>query len=358
MEDIIKELDVKNVVLNIDDGSTVLLIKPERVGPLPTIDTSIFKPEYYLTSPTPDQIRLYFNSIISKEYQLNVFNGLLMCDFDHYVCDYCNYGIAKYWYYCNNCYKDMCKVCYSELNDEHECKNHNIVLRDTIDMVEFSNWRACNECHEYIDDHNILDSDGKIVHKCYYTGYDAYDICIPCYEANETIRNEKQLKFIDPFDPKCCTFYYAGLKSMLYWFPILEDGESCRVLINLNLDDENYGKLCLQSFDDCARMGYYMIYDETLTLDVILQRLKTMTDKGTFESEEREMAEGPVYGDGYDEIQSDIIDGKKHSAVYQKRVIKEAVYQTVVKDVKIGSQEYSSPIQLLMRELNMKVYYG
>ena len=43
--------------------------------------------------------------------------------FDIYICDYCNTNIKKNWYYCFHCHKDMCNLCYSEINEEIAIKN-------------------------------------------------------------------------------------------------------------------------------------------------------------------------------------------------------------------------------------------
>ena len=97
---------------------------------------------------------------------------------------------------------------------------------------------------------------------------------------------------------------------MLYWFPIITDDEGCSILINLNINHKNYGKICLQSCDDHGRYGYFIITDETYDLDIILKKLKEICDKDSYLNTE------------------------------------------------LCSTHHTSPIQMLMYSFNMPVYYG
>ena len=44
--------------------------------------------------------------------------------------------------------------------------------------------------------------------------------------------------------------------------------------------------------------------------------------------------------------------------LFKKNILKEAKYKYVIKTAPIGEIYHSSPIQLLMMELKMPVYYG
>lgn len=82
---------------------------------------------------------------------------------------------------------------------------------------------------------------------------------------------DKNMKLIGKNDKANFLFSYTDFNSMYYWVPIILDNEMSRILMNLNPEDKNYGKLCLQScnkYDGCC--DCFIIYDETITLDVFV----------------------------------------------------------------------------------------
>jgi hypothetical protein len=121
-----------------------------------------------------------------------------------------------------------------------------------------------------------------------------------CYKNKEDARNiveTRDMKLLSLENRENFLFNYTDFNSLSYWIPIISDKEGCHIFMNLNPDDKNYGKLCLQSCDDHGRFGYFIIYDESITLDVLLNKLKEITDKGTFEYEDYEKVEDGVYED-------------------------------------------------------------
>jgi len=196
------------------------------------------------------------------------------------------------------------------------CKNNNkFVSRNLINPVRIEErYVKCDLCEELINRNEN-----------YYSSSKNYDICLKCYEGNVTAKDiieTKNMKLIDKSDYQSYKFYYSDFGSLLYWVPIIEDHDGCHILINLNPHDKHYGKFCIQNNDENGCSGYFIIYDETITLDWLIHQLKEITDKGTF--------------------------------VYEDSVLTEkGTYETVIKTYNIGSQECSTSICLLMQKLKI-----
>lgn len=85
-------------------------------------------------------------------------------DFGSYYCDYCRTPTDDKFFYCNNCKKDMCMLCFEEVDEAVATKNgaQNYHLRkDTLDICRTHDLVSrepkctvtyCNECNA-----NILD---------------------------------------------------------------------------------------------------------------------------------------------------------------------------------------------------------
>jgi len=225
------------------------------------------------------------------------------------------------------------------------CRSHNkIIPRNIRNTKNPNSWRYCDLCNENIGEKNN-----------FYTATEDYDICLKCYQSSEDARNiveTKEMTLFDIDNPKCYLFDSTDFGSMLYWIPIIGDKEFCHVLMNLNPNDKNYGKICLQSCDDHGRFGYFVVRDETYDLNKILTRLKEITDKGTFEYQDYVQVEPGVYGDY---VVTEEGNGWRNST---RETIKAPKYEWVTKIEELGSRHHSGPIHLLMEELNMPVYYG
>lgn len=337
--EIINKLDIFNDIITTNEGSTLFFIKPVVLENLPSIDPSLINDTYFKVE-TPETILSYFEDLLNDDdsmARIQVVNGLHLEDMcNAYYCDYCKTSIKDNCFFCCHCNKDMCKMCYEETSEEvalandaknykrreeslNKCRTLNkIVPRNIYYIITPNDYRSCDLCNNSV---TIRDNFYSIKTERYAT----YDICTNCYKTSDDARNiveTKSMQLIDVNDKSNYYFSYTGFGSMLYWFPIIVDAEDCRVLMNLNPEDKNYGKICLQSCDDYGRFGYF-IADETYELHRILQRLKEICDKGTFEYEEG--------------------IGGEH---------------TVTITHKLCSKHHSSPIQILMTELKMSVYYG
>lgn len=295
-----------------DEGSIVFLHKPSKLDNPPKIDESYIN-EKYLTICKPECVKEYFNDITNDHIRLINFNGMLLDNTDSYYCDYCRISIKDDWYYCFHCYKDMCKMCYQEVDEEtaikngaknykaredalNECRTCNKIQSRPIFNVRpiYSKW--CDICRKKIEGnihvYSITIEDD--------IDYDTFDICMECYKNKEDARNiveTRDMELLSIENRENFLFNYTDFNSLSYWIPIISDKEGCHIFMNLNPDDKNYGKLCLQSCDDHGRFGYFIIYDESITLDVLLNKLKEITDKGTFEYEDYEKVEDGVYED-------------------------------------------------------------
>jgi hypothetical protein len=319
----IENLQISNPIVHTDEG-IIFLDKPARLNNIPNIDIKYIN-EKYTSICTSEYIESYFKQITENHFRLKVFNGLLMGEdlLKFYYCDYCGSSINENWYYCFDCHSDMCKLCYEE--DEktiikkraknyklreyelNNCRSHNkIKYRPVYKMTELKYCDICEYVFETSDDLYTLEKEGE----------NSFDICMNCYKNDETkdIVIQKEMKLVKAGeDRKNYLFSYTDFGSLLYWIPIISDTEQCHVLMNLNPDDKNYGKLCLQSCDDHGRFGYYIFYDENMTLDMLLQKLKNITDRG-------------------------VVDD--------------------IDNIELCSEHHSSPIQVMMQELKIPVYYG
>lgn len=337
--DIINRLqleDDETFVGNEDEGYIVLR-KPTSLDAVPIIDPSLINNKY-VTVNTNESILRYFN-ILRNDMNIRYMNGLSMGN-DNY-CNYCHDNIETDWQYCCHCYRNMCSLCQSETSEEialkHDAKNYKVrerALNECRSCNRFQKryWTKscyydlqCDVCQSYMNENKPYYSckDEKLV---------TYDICMPCYDTNPQAKEDVAKKSMSLKEVNCtAVFKNTHFNSMLYWFPVVDDNEGCSVLVNLNPHDENYKKVCLLSCDNHGRLGYYIIYNKEYTLDTVLQKIKTICDRGTYEYEEMEL------------------DREENEKRY---------YKCVTKTAEIGSQHHSSPIQLLMQDLGMEVYYG
>ncbi len=340
--DIINRLEItEELVLPLERGTLIVLTPPTHVDDLPIIDSSFIYPSY-LKLHTPETIFQYFHRFIhnTDEIDIVIMNGIDLGESDNYSyhCDYCKYSLDDDWFYCYHCYSNMCKTCYKETTEEivfkngaknykdhenklNQCRQHCQIQPRNIYNIPSTSDRYCDLCKDDIET------------KFYSTKvekYISYDICMTCFESNPKAKEEieiKSMKLIDLKDKKNMNFNFTGFESMLYWFPIISDTQNCNhVFMNLNKEDKNYKKIALQSCDDHGRLGYYIIQNDNYGLDQVLKRLKEICDKGTYEYTSFEKIDG--------------------------------MYKNVIKTAAVCSDEYSSPIQILMIELGMSVFFG
>jgi hypothetical protein len=322
---------------------------PNNLTEIPQIDDSLINKKY-TSICSSEYIREYFESLCDND--LKVFNGIRLnsCP-GNYCCDYCSSFVTnKYFYYCSHCYKNiyMCVFCYEEVNEEiaikngaklykqrepflNECIKHNQFHLRNMTNVSYDDDRICDLCNDPIDNYETR-----------FANDDDFDMCMKCYtdrdDSKDTIKALK-LNFIDKTSKEYFAFNCTDFNSMLYWIPIVKDNSGCHILINLNPDDKNYGKLCLHSVDNYYNHGYFIIYNETITLEILLKKLKDIADKGTYEYTTFKTIEKSVYE--------------------ENKLVKEPITKEMLINLEIGYHRNTSAIQLLMKnEFNMKVVYN
>jgi len=208
----------------------------------------------------------------------------------------------------------MCNMCYEETSEEIALKNGAKNYKQREDLLNTSRIHNKLEKRSFASIDTSLyycDLCEETIKNNYYSNKNkdkSYDICMNCYETNET-NEDKKMTLIDINNKSYC-FELTDFGSILFWFPIITDHEGCSILINLNINHKNYGKICLQSCDDHGRYGYFIIKDETYDLDIILKKLKEICDKNSY------------------------------------------------LNIELCSTYHTSPIQMLMYSFNMQVYYG
>jgi hypothetical protein len=326
-----------------DEGQIIFLHKPSKLMNPPKIDETYIN-DKYLKICTPEYVKNYFNAITNDELRLRQFNGMNVEDTDCRCCDYCKSIIEDNSYYCFHCYKDMCKACYEEVDEEtaikngaknykhrekalNTCRASNKIQLRPIYYVDNLGSKYCDLCRTHLEPLSSRYSTGN-------GAGNTFDMCTECYATKEDARNiveTRDLVFLSKENRDNFLFNYTDFNSLSYWIPLISDNDECHIFMNLNPDDKNYGKLCLQSCDDHGRLGYFIIYDESITLDTLLCKLKEITDKGTFDEDELSLV---------------------------KNAAGESVYETITKTVELCSTHYSGPIHIIMRELGIPVYYG
>lgn len=166
----------------------------------------------------------------------------------------------------------MCKLCYSELNEEIAVKNGsvNYKKREQLNLCRGQNLLIPRDIYMSIKKFCNICKEGNIKYDtCIYSKYIkdyihsygiySYDICEECFSNKEDVKQILKTDSEFKLYKYKYIFDYSGFNSLLYWVPLLEDTNSNLVLINLNPEDENYKKICLVSKDDNGRYGYYIL---------------------------------------------------------------------------------------------------
>jgi hypothetical protein len=240
-----------------------------------------------------DIIEFYKDVVDSRLHYLNGYNIDNCFDFG-YICDFCSSKIHNEdYYYCLDCRKDICILCYKELanffcgNNYDECKIHSLIKRSFFNyscddcgksikkyyykynLNEFyhKNIFYCNNCinDELIKKFN-LNKKFRCISKCencknelYFQEIyvNSFDICLNCeinYEIidNKLIYNNHILekKFIED---------YSNYGSFLDWIPLINDDEGNIILYNANLDAKYFKRCAIYLMDSHGRVGIFML---------------------------------------------------------------------------------------------------
>jgi hypothetical protein len=195
--------------------------------------------------------------------RINHINGvdISFFSFGSLYCDYCNVSIKdKEYYYCWDCVKDMCILCFEETDEEKaiangaknfkkrqdslkECRQHLLKKRD-YPVTTF-----CDVCNDVIIDNQLYSLD--IVNS---------DLCLKCEKTDkgQEIIKDKSLKLVKnkiPMDS--CEF-----GSMLDWIPVIKNKDQDMILLNMNPDSKYYEKVCLMAIDNHGRQGYSIVTND------------------------------------------------------------------------------------------------
>ncbi len=210
-----------------------------------------------------DYVIGYFNDILNDCLRISMINGMSSSyNGANYKCDYCETIIEKgsNYFYCYDCYLDMCNLCFSETNEENRtssrCREHNLKTRYSWELY------YCDIC-----DVNIYDT--YRYSNCEEKEY-CEDLCQKCSETEEGkkfIEDNKLILTENIIDGG------SDFGSMLDWIPILRDDEYNLILYNCNPESELCKRLACVSSDNHERMGFYTV-KETLSLNELLDKLE------------------------------------------------------------------------------------
>lgn len=221
------------------------------------------------------EIQIYFEKLISNEISINCINGIRteVLIYIGYNCDYCKYSINDDYYYCYECHKDMCNICYQAGEElEEESKQDDIEAED--EDGEYPKRDFCKKNHlekiktRRICDYNMCEincdiCENRILEPTFYTdetilnpdNSTSFDLCFECYKDNPEIVVEKDLKKVNLNFP-CLNCYFD---NMIDWICILKDRSNSLILIN-----KNTMEYCLCSQNMINQYGYYVISLERL----------------------------------------------------------------------------------------------
>mgnify|MGYP000311237051 CR=1 FL=1 len=219
----------------------------------------IHDPENNFTRLDQDEIRIYFEKLLLNEFSVNCINGI-RTETDIYIgynCDYCTYSIFGNYYYCYECHKDMCDVCYHSEEEEDDldgitqkkyyCKqNHFDKIKTRIQCNYNVSMIQCDVCTYRILDPIFYSNEESIN----IESTETFDLCLRCFEKNPELVEEKNLfKISLNFSCNNCLF-----DNMMDWIPVLKDLDNSFILIN-----KNTLEYCLFSCNTSNQYGYYVL---------------------------------------------------------------------------------------------------
>lgn len=246
---------------------------------------------------TQDLIQEYFDDLVNCNYRVHTINGIRLSGDTRIRCDYCRTETGIKYYYCLQCHKDMCELCYGETSEEIALKNgaknyakrkdslvlcqksHHLVNRATVGYGTY----CCNMC-----DGECISWDVEKNLGIYSNRELDYDLCLECGKTEEG-KNLIGEKTLVQTDYTMLPVYTCSFGSLLDWVPILKDyGEDHMILYNLNPASPYYRKVALCCFDDHGRMGYFTISDGSTLQTIIDEANKTATELEIKQQQEEE----------------------------------------------------------------------
>ncbi len=152
-------------------------------------------------------------------------------------------------YYCYDCHKDMCVLCYEEVDEETALKNgaKKYLLRAAaLDTCHKHCLKPASERYQ-----RICDSCGDFI--CAmgtYHNKDNYDICKVCYDKSPNSYTE--------LTPVKNDLMFGSIRD---WFVLVEDEDTNAILCNLNVDSPFYKRFAFLAVDGHGRGGYWISKD-------------------------------------------------------------------------------------------------
>lgn len=176
--------DCKNGTIETEDEGLVNVKVPELYSELPVLEAL----EEH-TVLDLDKIKKYFQYVKDQEIRIMHINGMQISGWcTGYYCDYCRASCegSKY-YYCYDCHKDMCSLCYGETNKaiaiangeknyekrREKCSSHDINGK-TVEFLTgfgvkcfncktyFEKGHSCSKCGEHICDSCQGETNSKV----------------------------------------------------------------------------------------------------------------------------------------------------------------------------------------------------
>jgi len=220
-----------------------------------------------------DEIRHeYFESLHDDDMRITLLNGISTEEcYPCIACDYCRQLIGSLRYYCRDCWKDMCVICYSERSEEDALKNgaKNYHLRKEslqkcqkeheLKWMCDSSAMICDVCSKEIKE-NVLKETSFATNSDLKDDYQRQDVCSECLD---TIKGQEFVKENKLTTRKVKIRYncdQSGFGSMLDWVPIYQSRDEYNfVFYNINKSSPHYSTLSCSAEDDHGRMGYYQL---------------------------------------------------------------------------------------------------
>jgi hypothetical protein len=169
-----------------------------------------------------------------------------------YQCDYCKISPchADKSYYCYDCYKNMCKLCYSETSEEIAIKNGATKFMDRKDALDRCRKHKLLPTLDRINTYCDECKGENVFLKSHYR-FEEYDLCDKCYNTSEYENKSKMIKTGD-----------LNFGSLRGWFNIVDNCVTAdeyttyySIICNLDKNSEYYKSFGL--YVECEGYGGY-----------------------------------------------------------------------------------------------------
>lgn len=234
-----------------------------------------------LTKLTFDEVQQWFNGIFSGMKYISTINGDSLNGSGGYNCDYCrgNINDENVYYYCSECFQDMCYKCYEKKTKDEYFNLHGLNSRDCVKLHELYerdcvNRVYCNMCTAHIND------DFKFTNKPYIGNYNgSMDICVRCSENGDGQRFISENDLVKTSN--CLPYQGSGYGNFMEWIPVYKDASQSIIYINLNPDSPKFKQVSMSKHSTWYQDGISII-SINKTFDKFINELNT-SNKYDFE---------------------------------------------------------------------------